>query len=180
MIIPGINLVKRKHVILMICGTILLVVSYIPAFAQEKPPKPFTITAATLQNMNFGTFCISSNGSGSVIIYPDGSRLCSGNIIPVNSTTSALRYEVVATLGTLITIVGQHLTLTGSNGGTIGLDIGDSYPHSPFIATGIPTGVDGTLVKIQVTIGGTLTVAGSGDYPPGNYGASFDVTFNQQ
>jgi hypothetical protein len=178
MIISGTNLVKWKHVILMICGTILLVVSHMQAFAQELPPKPLTINVSTLQNLNFGTFCIGSSGSGSVIIYPDGSRLFSGNIIPVNSVTSALRYEVVSLPGTLITIVGQHLTLTGSNGGTIGLDIGDSDPHSPFIATGIPTGVG--LVRMQVTIGGTLTVANSGNYPPGNYGGSFDVTFIQQ
>jgi hypothetical protein len=179
MTIPGTNIVKRKHIILMIYGTILLAMSHVPAFAQELPPKPLTIIATTLQNMNFGTFLIGSSGSGSVIIYPDGSRICSGNVFPVNSTTSALRYEVVALPGTLITIVGQHLMLSGSNGGTIGLDISDSDPHSPFIATGIPTGT-GTLVRMQVTIGGKLTIVSSGDHPPGNYGASFDVTFIQQ
>jgi hypothetical protein len=96
MTIPGTNIVKRKHIILMIYGTILLAMSHVPAFAQELPPKPLTIIATTLQNMNFGTFLIGSSGSGSVIIYPDGSRICSGNVFPVNSTTSALRYEVVA------------------------------------------------------------------------------------
>lgn len=172
MIIPGTNLVKRKHIILMICGSILLVMSHVPAFAQEKPPKPITVTASLTQKLNFGTFCYGDGNGTTVIIYPGGTRSFSGNIILISSTFSAALYDVVAIPGTLITITnGPDATLTGSNGGTMTLHIGDSYPQSPFITTGDHT---------PVTIGGTLTVGTKYANPPGNYGGFFDVTFIQQ
>jgi hypothetical protein len=174
MIIPGTNLEKLKHVIMMICGTILLVISHVPAFAQEQPPKPITIKVNTLRNLNFGTF-IYSGGSGTVTVTPLGDRTATGSIILPNTGwigTPAL-FEVEAIPGTLITIQNVPTARLYGSLGSITLNIGASYPQSPFIATG--------AITTTVTIGGTLTVGPelSAD-PAGNYSGSFDVTFIQQ
>jgi hypothetical protein len=172
MIIPVTNLIKRKHVILIFFGTILLVMSHVPAFAQEQPPKPITVIVSTLQHLNFGTF-VQSGTFGTVIVPPQGPPSATDNVIFVNSSnvTPAL-IDVEAIPGTLITITnGPDVSLTGSNTGSMILHIGDSYPLSPFIATGVHT---------SVTIGGTLTVLDYGANPAGAYSGTFAVTFSQQ
>ena len=153
---------------LFICAIIL----YIPANAQEQPPKPIKVTVSTLQNLNFGTFCYGDGSGTTVIIDRFGARSKTGNIILISSVFSPALYYVEAIPGTLITITnGSDATLTGSNGGTLLLKIGDSNPQSPFIAAGANT---------PVTIGGTLTVGTSAANPPGIYGGSFSVTFIQE
>lgn len=154
------------------CLFICTIILYIPANAQEDPPKPIKVTASLVQNLNFGTFCYGNGSGTSVIIYPEGTRSFTGNIILISSSFSAALYNVEAIPGTLITIVnGPDAILTGSNGGTMTLRIGSSYPQSPFIATGANT---------PVTIGGTLIVGTSGANPPGTYGGTFSVTFIQE
>jgi len=172
MIISRINLVKQKFITLMICGTILLLISHMSAFAQEQPPKPIKVTVDLVQNLNFGTFCYGNGSGTTVIIYSDGARSFTGNIILLSSSFSAALYDIEAIPGTLITISnGPDAILTGSNGGSMILHIGDTFPMSPFIATGVHT---------AVTIGGTLTVGTSGANPSGIYGGTFSVTFIQQ
>jgi len=153
---------------LFVCSMVL----FISANAQEEPPKPIKVTASLVQNLNFGTFCYGNGSGTSVIIYPEGSRSFTGNIILISSSFSAALYNVEAIPGTLITIVnGPDAILTGSNGGSMTLRIGNSYPQSPFIATGANT---------SVTIGGTLIVGTSAANPPGIYGGTFSVTFIQE
>jgi len=154
------------------CLFMYTVILSIPAVAQEEPPKPVTVTVSTLQNLNFGTFTYSGS-SGTVSIDRNGVRSSTGDIILLsNIFPSAALYDVEAIPGTLITITnGPDIYLTGSNGGTLLLRIGDSFPFNPFIATGAHT---------SVTIGGTLTVGTSAANRPGLYGGTFSVTFNQQ
>ena len=143
-----------------------------PAHGQENPPKPILVTVSTLQHLDFGRFCYGDGSGTSVIIYPEGMRSSTGNIILLSSNFSAALYDVESIPGTIITIAnGPDATLTGSNGGTLTLHIGDSYPHSPFITTGKHT---------TVTIGGTLIVGVIGANPAGSYGGTFSVNFIQQ
>jgi hypothetical protein len=151
---------------------ICVIINYFPANAQEKPPIPIEVTVSLVQNLNFGTFCYGDGSGTSVIISPEGIRSHTGNILLLSSGFSAALYDVTAIPGTLITIVnGPDAVLTGSNGGTMTLQVGNSFPPSPFVTTAEHT---------WITIGGTLVVGTSGANPPGNYGGTFSVTFIQQ
>ena len=167
------NLIKRKHIILMSYGTILLILSYMPALAQEQPPKPITVTVSTLQQLSFGTF-IQSGAYGTVTVTPQGVRSSTGSVIlpNISATTTPALFDVEAIPGTIINISnGVDATLSGGITGLLTLQIGDSYPQSPFVATGNHT---------LVTIGGTLIVGDLGANPSGDYSGSFSVTFIQQ
>jgi len=146
---------------------------YIPVNAQEKPPKPITVRVRTYQPLTFGTF-IQSGTYGTVTVSPQGARTATGSVILPNmsSIVTAALFDVESIPGTLITISnGPDATLTGSNTGTVTLQIGGSNPPSPFITTGNHT---------TVTIGGTLIVNALTVNPAGNYSGTFLVTFIQQ
>lgn len=167
-----INSLLFKRLLLSFFLFISAIILYIPANAQEKPPKPIKVTVDLVQHLNFGTFCYGDGSGTTVIIDSYGTQSKTGNIILISSGFSAALYNVEALPGTLITIAnGSDATLTGSNGGTMTMKIGDSRPQSPFIATGANT---------RVTIGGTLIVGTKEANPPGAYGGSFSVTFIQQ
>jgi hypothetical protein len=89
-------------------------------------------------------------------------------------TFSTGLYDVLANRGTIITILGFDSILTGSNGGTMTLQIGNTDPLTPFIVTTVPPSTT------QVRIGGTLIVGNPLSNPPGNYSGSFNVTFFQE
>jgi hypothetical protein len=84
-------------------------------------------------------------------------------------------FEIDAPAGTIISILnGPDATLTGSNGGTMSLHLGNSYPASPFTTTVTPP------ARTPVSIGGTLTVGNATVSPPGSYTGTIDITFNYQ
>ncbi len=156
----------------MICGSLLFL--YFPAHAQEHPPKPIKVT--TFQNLSFGAFFQGVVG-GSVIIYPNGSRSVTGDVIQASLGFSyfAAIFEVEANPGSLLVIQkGPDILLPGSNGGSMTLHIGDTDPVSPFINTLTPPG------KTQVRVGATLLVGSPLANPVGSYSGSFLVTFIQQ
>ncbi|BBE16253.1 hypothetical protein AQPE_0390 [Aquipluma nitroreducens] len=127
---------------------------------------------STYQNLNFGTFCYGSGSGTTVTIDPFGARSSTGDIILIGSSFSAALYDVEAIPGTIVNIVnGPDAILTGSNGGTMTLHIGNSNPQSPFVTTGAHTAVN---------IGGTLQVGSSVANPSGIYGGTFSVTFIQE
>jgi len=147
-----------------------------PALAQEPPPRPIAIYVNPAQGLIFGAFFQGASG-GTVIIYPDGSRSVTGSIVPANLgyPFSSAVFEVAANPGTLISIMnGPNATLSGSNGGTLTLQIGASSTGSPFIATATPP------ARTQVRIGGTLIVGSPLANPIGNYSGTFNVTFIQE
>jgi len=144
--------------------------------AQEKPPRPITVTVNLSQNLSFGAFYHGDLG-GTVIIYSDGSRSSTGDIVllTMGYTFSTGLYDIVANPGTLISILnGPDAILTGSNGGSMILHLGETSPASPFIITTTPP------ASTQLRIGGTLMVGNSLMNPPGNYGGTFDVTLVQE
>jgi len=140
------------------------------------PGDPGGISVYPVQNMSFGAFSIGSTG-GTVNISPTGTRSATGDVVLLNLGTMFFQsiFDIDAPQGSIISILnGANATLTGSNGGTMSMQIGNSDPNSPFIVTVLqPT-------RTQVSIGGTLTVGSPSANPRGNYTGTFYITFNQE
>jgi hypothetical protein len=159
----------------LLCLLLFLFLSSGVLLAQEDPPRPIVVTV-TPQTLSFGAFYHGGIG-GTVAISPLGARSATGDVVLLNlgfSFSTAL-YEIVGNPGTVITLLnGPDVPLSGSNGGSMTLQIGQSNPLSPFVLTNpypMPT---------QINVGGTLTVGNSLANPPGSYSGTFDITFNQQ
>ncbi|MBK6965412.1 MAG: DUF4402 domain-containing protein [Bacteroidales bacterium] len=152
----------------------ILLILVVSAKAQEDPPRP--IQLSTYQHLSFGAF-INGNNGGTVSVDPGGNRSVTGDIIPVfqgNQYHPAI-FEVEANAGTIIHIVnGPEVILTGSNGGSLLLNLGASLPDSPFINSTRPP------FRTQIMIGGTITVGNTLANPPGDYTGNFFVTFVQE
>lgn len=145
-------------------------------YSQEHPPRPVIVTVSLVQNLSFGAFC-QGNSGGTVIIYPDGLRSSTGDVILLNlgySFSSGL-FDVTANPGTRITLLpSPDAILTSSSGKTMTLQIGTSDPVSPFIITTNPPS------STELRIGGTLIVGTPLANPPGNYIGSFNITLIQE
>ncbi|MEP7229362.1 MAG: DUF4402 domain-containing protein [Ginsengibacter sp.] len=131
------------------------------------------INITTLQNIQFGAFSQGASG-GSVIISADGLRSATGSVIPLNfgNIYSQAIFEIEAPLGSVVSLLdGQNSVLTGSNGGSMTLQIDNSIPASPFYTTVDPP------AKTQISVGATLTVGNSSLSPPGNYTGNLYVLF---
>jgi len=167
---------RRSLLASVVLWTFLFIFTTSIVRGQEMPPRPIDVTVNLSQNLNFGAF-YHGNVGGSVIIYNDGSRSSTGDIVllTMGYTFSTGLYDVVANPGTLVSILnGPNAILTGNNGGSMILQIGESDPGSPFIIITTPP------ASTQVRIGGTLYVGNPITNPPGNYGGTFDVTFVQE
>lgn len=148
-----------------------------PVKGQEPPPRPVIITVNPAQPLAFGAFTPGAAG-GSVTVSPDGTtRTTTGTVITLNLGmlyTPAMFY-VRANPGTVISLLsGPPSTISGSNGGTLSLQLDNTYPASPFV----------TMVPYQqqttVLLGGTLYVGTIGSNPAGNYSGTINVTFVQE
>jgi hypothetical protein len=167
------TLIKFLAIAGMLLSTILIDKS---AYAQQQPPRPFSIHTTPAQGLFFGAF-YHGNAGGTVIIFPDGSRSTTGDVIQASLgfPFSPAIIEVEAAAGTRINIMnGANSTLTGSNGGFMTLQVGASDPAVPFIITSSPP------ARTQVRIGGTLSVGNSLANPVGAYSGQFNVTFVQE
>ena len=140
------------------------------------PPRPISVYANPQQGLVFGTVFRGPTG-GNIIIYPDGSRSVTGDLIEstVGPPFSPAFFEVEANPGTVVSILnGPDVVLQGSNGGTAILEIGDASTGSPFITIEQPP------MRTIVRIGGVLRVGGPLTTISGVYSGSFYVTFIQQ
>lgn len=140
------------------------------------PGDPGGLYAYTIQNINFGAFSHGNTG-GTLIIASDGTRTATGDVVPLNLGISYYNaiFELEAPPGAIISMLnGPDATLTGSNGGSMVLHIGDAYPASPFVNSVAPPS------RTQINIGGTLTVGASGTAPPGTYTGTIYITFNHE
>lgn len=157
-----------------IVAILFLVLSAGKITAQEHPPRPIKVT--TFQNIAFGAFFQVAVG-GSVIIYPDGLRSATGDVILTNlgHIFHQAIFEVQAQPGVVINITkGPDVLLSGSNGGTLLFKIGDFDPASPYVNTTSPPG------RMQINVGGTLVVGSPLDNPEGSYSGTFMLIFNQE
>ncbi len=143
-----------------------------PVKAQEPPPRPVIITANPSQLLAFGAFSPGASG-GTITVAPNGTRSSSGDIVLLSLGyvyTPAMFY-VRANPGTVLSLlVSPPVTLTGSGGGTLTLQIAGSLPSSPFV-TSLPWPQQTTLL-----VGGSLTVGNTASNPPGNYSGNFSIT----
>lgn len=140
------------------------------------PDDPGAIYVYTIQDLQFGSFVQGSSG-GTITVSNAGVRSTTGTVLLLNQGSAFFEaiIDVEAAEGSLISITnGADVTLTGSNGGTMLLHIGNPSPGSPFNVTVSPP------ATTSVHIGGTLTVGNSGASPPGTYSGIFYVTFNQE
>lgn len=171
---PFITLSSQIRTTFIVGACLMLCMICNPLSAQEEPPRPMKLS--TYQNLSFGAFITGYTG-GTVIIYPDGTRSVTGDIIPVfqGYQHHPAIFEVEANPGVVITIMnGPDISLNGSNGGTLTLHLDGSIPESPFINTLRPP------FRTQVRIGGTLIVGNMLDNPAGEYSGTFSVTFIQE
>jgi hypothetical protein len=177
LVIPNKWLLAGPSRLTPLAGIIILFFLHAPgAYAQPPPPRPITVYVNPAQGLVFGAFFQGVTG-GTVIIYPDGSRSVTGDLVLANLGVpfSPAIYEIDANPGTVVSILnGPDVNLTGSNGGSIHLHIGNASTGSPFITTATPPG------RTEVRIGGTLTVGSPLANPSGAYSGMFSVTFIQQ
>jgi hypothetical protein len=161
---------------LVIFLSFISILSFTQTPAENRLTDVGSISVFTVQNIKFGAFTQGISG-GTVIIANDGSRSATGEILPLNLGSQYFQaiFEIEAPIGTIISIInGPDATLTGSNGGSMSLQIGTPEPLSPFNTVISPPG------RTQVSIGGKLTVGNLAVSPPGNYSGTFFITFNQE
>jgi len=169
-------LFSRQNLLKIFPLILFLLTGHLKVKAQEPPPRPISVYVNPAQGLIFGAFFQGISG-GSVILYPDGSRSVTGDIVQANLGIpfSPAIFEVDANPGTVVSILnGPDVILTGSNGGSIRLHIGTASTGSPFITTARPPS------RTEVRIGGTLTVGSALANPSGTYSGSFSVTFIQE
>lgn len=146
------------------------------SWAQENPPIPVQVQVSISQFLNFGAFIVG-NAGGTVSVSYDGTRSWSGDIqlLAFGPTVSPALFDITANPGTIIHIQSPtNIPLSGSNGGTINLNI-DSYSlGQTFITTVSPP------ATTPVYIGGTLTIGNITANPAGAYNGTVLVTFINQ
>jgi hypothetical protein len=165
---------RNSSLLLFSLASLIALLSNFRTNAQEMPPRPIGVSA--LQTLNFGAFSLGTYG-GTVTIYPSGSRSATGDIILVNLGYLYFPaiFEIEGNPGSIVHfLAGPNVTLTSGSGGTLLLTLGPSQPGDPIIITVAPPG------RMQVRVGGTLSVAGPNSNPPGSYNGSFMVMFIQE
>jgi len=171
------NLIGTKRTInYLIFGLIFTVFSF-SAMAQENPPIPVQVQVNTAQFLNFGAFTVGT-GIGTVTVNSDGNRTNTGDtyLLNMGATPSAALFDVTANPGTIIQIQPEtSITLNGSNGGSITLNIDSYSTGQTFITTANPL-----FDTNPVYVGGTLNLGSSTANPPGQYNGFFTLTFIQQ
>lgn len=146
-------------------------------YAQPNLPQR-TLTVTPTQSIHFGTFCLSSTAGGTVTVGYDGSRSSTGDIIllSMSPTAQPAVFEIKLCQGRNVIInFDASITLTGSNGGSLTLDIGPTEKggnNASFI-----TNNDCNFIT-PLRVGGTLHIPGTAI--PGTYSGSFEITFNQE
>jgi len=140
------------------------------------PGDPGGLYIYTTQNLAFGAISHGNTG-GTVIVGSDGSRSVTGDVVALNLGVQYFNatFDIEAPPGSIVSILnGPDATLTGSNGGTMTLHIGSSYPATPFSTVVAPPS------RTQVSVGGTLTIGNNASTPPGTYTGTFYITFNHE
>jgi hypothetical protein len=143
------------------------------------PPRSFTVYAT--QALNFGSFCLNglSGSGGTVQVDWQGNRSSTGQIILLNTNTwNPAIFEIQLCAGRNIIITySPTATLTGSNGGSLTLNIGPTEKGG--YGCSFPVNNDCNFVT-PIRVGGSLTVGNNSVNPAGNYSGNFSITFNQQ
>jgi hypothetical protein len=163
---------KPGNRLLMMLVTVLFLSMTFSVKAQEPPPRPVIVNANPSQPLSFGAFSPGISG-GTITVSPAGTRSSAGSVVLLSmgySFAPAMFY-IRANPGTVLSLLATPpVTLTGSGGGTITLQVSGSQPVSPFVTT-LPWPQQTTLL-----VGGILTVGNIVSNPPGTYTGSFTIT----
>jgi hypothetical protein len=168
--------------LIILYSTLILLIFHHKSEGQERPPRPIKVFVSPTQGLLFGAFSHGPSG-GTLSVSPSGIRSASGSVIQLSLgyIFSPAIFQVEGIKGTVISITDNSstaFTLTGSNGGTLTLHLGTPQTNTdcgtPFVLNAEAP------LRMEVRIGGTLTVGNSGANPPGNYSGTFTVTFNQE
>jgi hypothetical protein len=164
----------NRWIPLFLLTVLFMFFNHLRTNAQEMPPRP--IGVSMMQKLSFGAFFQGLTG-GNVIIDPSGFRSATGDIVLLNLGYLYFPaiFELEGNPGSIIHfLAGPDALLTGSNGGSLTLHIGDSYPLDPLIINVAPPG------RMQVRVGGILSVGNPLANPAGSYTGSFMVMFIQE
>lgn len=155
---------------------LLPVMSIILFFCLNNTEARAQIAVTTARQLSFGAFS-HGNAGGTVQILADCTRSSTGDVILLNMGFLYFPaiFEVEAPQGTIINIMnGPDVPLTGGNGGSMMLHIGNADQTLPFISNVAPP------ARTSVKIGATLTVGTRINNPPGSYSGTFTITFIQE
>ena len=148
-------------------------------FSSAQPVLPQrTITVTPTQGIHFGTFCLTGSSGGTITLGYDGSRNKTGDIALFMKAPTAhpAIFEIKLCEGRNVIINFDVTTiLTGSNGGTLTLNLGPT--EKGINGASFLTNSDCNFIT-PLRMGGTLLVPGTAI--PGTYTGSFAITFNQQ
>lgn len=136
------------------------------------------LTVTATQAINFGTFFLTGGAGGTVTVGYDGSRTSTGDILLLSMVPTAQPaiFEIeLCPGGNVIITFDATITLTGSHGGSLSLDIGptEKGPNGSIFSTNSDCNIVTSL-----RVGGTLHVPGTAI--PGTYTGNFTITVNQQ
>jgi hypothetical protein len=171
-----------RGLLLFFFSLILLFVCNLSSNGQEKPPRPIQVNVKTAGDLHFGAFCHGPSGGTLTMLY-GGTRVAGGDVIPLNLgyTFGPAIFEVSGIKGTIISITDNSstaFTLSGSNGGSLTLHMGTPSSNTD---SGTPFVLNAEYpFKMEVRVGGILSVGNSAANPPGSYSGTFSVTFNQE
>lgn len=167
----------HRHLLKLIFSAICFFVYAGISFAQPVLPQR-TMTITPTQSIHFGTICLTGAAGGTVTEGWDGSRTSTGDILlfSMAPTAQPAIFEVKLCDGRNVAITFSPSTvLTGSNGGSLTLDIGPT--EKGINGAFFPTNSDCNFVT-PLRVGGTLHIPGTA--VPGIYTGSFEITFNQE
>lgn len=156
--------ITQGHSVRLICLIIIFAASYNVSFAQS---------VVKNQDLTFGTFCPTSSSGGTVTVSNTGIRSATGNVFLFASSYTQATFTFSAgnrnrNIYSITTNSPRTLLRTGG-GGSMTLTLG---PRSPATFT-----VNKNNTRL-ISVGGTLTVGSIVANPPGNYSATFALTFN--
>ncbi len=170
-----------REPILILAGILIMMLSSLSAAGQPGLP-PRTVTVSATQELNFGSFCLENTGSagGSVTVDWQGNRSSTGQVVllPMAPAAHAAIFEISLCQGRSVIITyPPSVNLTGSNGGSMTLNIGPTEK-----------GISGSVFQVNydcnfitpLRVGGTLMVGNNSANPGGTYTGSFSITFNQE
>lgn len=163
-------------IILGLLHTEAIIAQTVPDFPQR------SATVQATQSLNFGDFTLTSAGSsgGTVIVDHQGQRSGTGDIVLLNISSSAHAaiFEYKLCPGRRVTIsYPASINLTGDNGGTMKLNLGETSKGANGTSFSSNSGCDDIH---QISIGGTLEVSNLSTNPEGLYSGSFGITFIQE
>jgi hypothetical protein len=129
-----------------------------------------TITVTNDQGLAFGNFWQAGNSGGTVTLSNTGARSSTGDVVLLNSTFFHSIFNITTESLSPVSITVDQPTaiLSGSNGGSMTLEIGPPSPASPSVSA---------LSPVQVSLGGTLTIGSRSNNPPGTYSGDVMITF---